>query len=132
MNSKNEVDAFTQHIMGNIDQDVFKTLNIVQLEALRQAISAAAPFKKHPIDLRFTLPMYFSRLYVVFLVGRDKRGHVRKAEQRRREQAKGVSLVMTVWITLLVALPIIFMILYFAKSAMGIDLFPDKHLGDWF
>ena len=48
----NKVDAYTQHTLSNIKPEVFKTLNLVQLEAIRQAISTNAPFRQHPIDIR--------------------------------------------------------------------------------
>lgn len=125
------VDAFTQHIMGHIDPQVFKSLNIVQLEAIRQAVSANAPVKRHPFDFRGTVPLYFFRLYFVLLVGRDKRSDVRNKELARRNSAKTFSVMMTLYLFFCALLPVAFIALYVLKSLMGIDL-TEGHLTDWF
>ncbi|WGO98771.1 hypothetical protein QFX18_01685 [Saccharophagus degradans] len=125
-----KIDAYTQHVMSRIDPDVFKTLNIVQLEAIRTAISANAPFRQHSIDLRGTIPLYFSKLYFVFLIGKDRRSDTRNKENMRIKASKGISFVMFLYTLLAVLTPIILIILYGLKTLAGIDIFPDSHLED--
>jgi len=130
--SKDTNDPFTLHIMGNIDADVFKTLNILQIEAIKQAVAAAKPYKKHPVDLRLTFPLFFVKLYMVLLIGRDRRCATRNKEDARKKKAGAMSVALGIYLTLCAAVPVIFLGLYVVKSLLGIDLMPDKHLSDLF
>ena len=127
-----EVDAYTQHIMTNIPPEVFSTLNIVQIQAIESAISNNAPFRKHPLDLRGQLSLYFIRYYFVILIGRDRRSSSINKEERRRTKAKSVSVMMFIYALICMLAPILFIALYLIKSFLGIDIFPDQHLSDFF
>ena len=132
MNDKSrEVDAYTQHVMGNIPADVFKTLNIVQIHALEKAISTNAPYRKHPVDLRGTVSFFFIRFYFVILLGRDRRDVIRNKEEARKLQAKSISIMTFLYAVICMALPVVFLLLYIVKSWAGIDIFPDHHLSDF-
>ncbi|WP_320821671.1 hypothetical protein [Reinekea sp.] len=126
-----KVDAFTQHTLSNIKPEVFKTLNLVQLEAIRQAISANAPFRQHPIDIRVALPLFFVKFYFVFLIGQDNRSDTRARESLRRTAVKGMMFVLILYGLVALSIPVIFFLLYAFKSLIGIDLFADRHLGDF-
>lgn len=128
---KKEVDAFTQHVMSRIDEDVFKTLNLVQLEAIKEAISANAPFKRHPIDVRFPIPLFFITFYLVLLIGKDRRSSTRSSEQQRVKGLQTMGWLGVVYFSLCAFLPIVLILLYLLKSFLGIDIFEDKHLIDW-
>lgn len=129
---KDSDDPFTMHILGNIDPSVFKTLNLLQLEAIKQAIAASQPYRRHPVDIRMTIPLFFMKLYLVLLMGRDKRSTTRNKEERRKQKATTMSAVFGVYLIICAAFPIIFLALYVVKSFLGIDLFPDQHLSDFF
>jgi hypothetical protein len=128
----NKVDAYTQHTLSNIKPEVFKTLNLVQLEAIRQAISANAPFRQHPIDIRIALPLFFVKFYLVFLVGQDRRSDTRARESLRRTAVRGMTFILILYGLVALSIPLIFLMLYALKSLMGIDIFPDQHLRDFF
>jgi hypothetical protein len=128
----NKVDAYTQHTLSNIKPEVFKTLNLVQLEAIRQAISANAPFRQHPIDIRIALPLFFVKFYLVFLVGQDRRSDTRARESLRRTAVRGMIFILILYGLVALSIPLIFLMLYALKSLMGIDIFPDQHLRDFF
>jgi hypothetical protein len=128
----NKVDAYTQHTLSNIKPEVFKTLNLVQLEAIRQAISTNAPFRQHPIDIRIALPLFFVKFYLVFLVGQDRRSDTRARESLRRTAVRGMIFILVLYGLVALSIPLIFLMLYALKSLMGIDIFPDKHLSDFF
>lgn len=132
MNRSKDVDAFTQHVMSRIDQNVFKTLNLVQLEAIRSAISANAPYKKHPIDIRITIPFFFMKFYLVVLIGKDRRLATRDKEKSRIENTKALSWLVSAYIGASLLIPLLILVLYLVKSALGIDIFPEKHLWDFF
>ena len=48
----------------------------IQREALQQALVANA-WRRHPLDIRLTLPLLVKRLYVVLLVGEERRSRKR-------------------------------------------------------
>lgn len=127
-----DVDAYTQHVMSRIEPDVFKTLNIIQLQAIQTAISTNSPFRQHALDIRGTLPLYFSKLYFVILMGRDRRTATRLKESVRRKTMRGVSLIMFLYIILAAGTPLILILLYGLKVLAGIDVFPDFHLSSLF
>lgn len=123
-------DAYTQHVMSNIPNDVFRTLNVLQLQAIEEAISKNAPNHNHPVDMRGTLSLFFIRFYFVLLIGRDRRSYSRNKEMRRRQKAGSLGWAMMIYIVICAIAPVILLLLYLIKSGLGIDLFPEHHLSD--
>ena len=130
--SKDNNDPFTLHILGNIDPNVFRTLNLLQIEAIKNAVSASIPKQKHPVDIRVQIPLFFMKLYLVLLIGRDRRSETRNKEDARRHKTGKMSVVTGAYLVISACFPILFLILYFIKSALGIDIMPDQHLSDLF
>ncbi len=94
-------------------------------------LSICSP-KNHPIDVRGTIPLFFTKYYFVYLMGRDRREDTQRVEIERRYTANmlGVAIVF-----IIISLPVIifvFVALYLMKSALGIDIFPHQHLSDFF
>ncbi|MCP3670456.1 MAG: hypothetical protein GY814_08475 [Gammaproteobacteria bacterium] len=129
-------DPFTENILANIPLEIRRGFSSDQLTALRTALATAHDRSRHMIDARVSIPLYFARYYIVFLLGRDLRRSTRKILlERRRDssQAAGFTLVFTlIWNILFVLLVAGFVIIYYLKSTMGIDIFPDMHLWDIF
>ena len=78
------MDPFTYHVMERIDPKVRASLTPVQLSAIKEAVSASRPSKKHPIDIRGIIPFFLVRYYFVILSGRDRRLHTKRIEDKRR------------------------------------------------
>ena len=127
---KNNNDPFTLHILGNIDKSVFLTLNVLQIEAIKHAISASTRMKKHPVDCRITLPLFFMRFYFVLLAGRDRRSETRNKEDARRKKTGAMSIFFAIYVSACTCIPLFFAVFYIAKSWLGIDILPDQHLSD--
>ena len=124
-----DVDAFTHHILNNIDSKVINSLSSMQLSAIKEAIRASQPKKKHSIDIRGVMKLFFARYYFVFLMGRDRRITTQEKEFERRSN---VALLGNVSFIIFVLSPFILLTLialYFLKIGMGIDLFPGEHMG---
>lgn len=51
MNTDKHIDAFTYHILNNIDTDVINSLSSSQLTAIKDGIRASQPQKKHAVDI---------------------------------------------------------------------------------
>lgn len=105
-----------------------------QVEAVRAALLAADRGKRHPIDIRLNIPLYFARYYLVLFAGRDKRrGTLLKEAVRKNAQDKRSGSMMILLMGMLIIFGLLLIGLltaYLIKSEMGIDIFPDKHLED--
>lgn len=126
----NHTDAFTHHVYESIDAEVRATFTPRQVHAIETAIRANKPYQKHPFDLRGVLPLFFIRLYFVILVGRDRRQPVRQKEALRRQQAAWGSALMSLYVVLCMLAPVVLMLFYLVKSALGINLIEGFHLSD--
>ena len=90
---------------------------------------ASKPKEKHPIDFRGVINFFFAKYYFVFLMGRDRRITTLNAEVERRDN---VALLGNISFLILVIAPFILLflvILYLLKVFVGIDLFPNEHMG---
>ena len=106
------------------------SLSPVQLSAIREAISASRPSRKHPIDIRGVIPFFLARYYFVILSGRDRRLHTKRIEEKRR-WLTSLTGVLILFIIGVVPLILIFvLLLYLVKSAFGINIMPEMHLKD--
>ncbi|CAA0110148.1 Uncharacterised protein [Zhongshania aliphaticivorans] len=131
MTETREIDAYTKHVMANIDSDIFSTLNLTQIRAIETAIGRNAPFRQHAIDLRGSIRLFFARFYFVILFGRDHRHTVQTTENNRRKEAKSISFVILLFVLGCLLIPAILFSIYVLKSFLGIDLFPEQHLSDF-
>ena len=76
---------------------------------------------RHLVDVRFVVPLYFVRLYCVFLLGRDRRRRVARIMYDRRRRAGRFTAALVLAACAVVLLAILFLVLYVVKSAAGID-----------
>jgi hypothetical protein len=126
------LDPFTHHLLENIDPKVRDSLTPHQLSAIVRAAQTNQPMHRHPVDLRGVIPFFFARYYFVLVMGRDQRSAARRIEKHRWGWA---SLCIWTISLLLVSTPFIILVLvllYFLKSALGIDLIPGRHVTDLF
>ncbi len=111
-------------VVQDVPAAVRTTMSEEQLKAVRSAAD-----KRHAVDVRFTVPLLFTRLYIVFLVGRDTRTSAIEQDRERRANA-GVHLSTAAIATMaVVAVIAAAVILYVVKSRAGINLF-DGHASD--
>jgi hypothetical protein len=125
-------ETFAEFTISRIDPAVRATLTDVQRDAIRQALMADSGDRRHSLDLRFTVPLYFVHYYFLILGGRDRRRSTSFKEGSRLEKTPW-SLRRLVAVSVYVALAgaflyVMFMGLYVLKREMGIDIFPGIHL----
>jgi hypothetical protein len=123
------LDPFTANMVRQIDPKVRDSLTPAQVEAIVDAMANTGG-EDHVIDVRRGIPLFLSRYYFVFLVGRDQRPAVQRTEAAR---GKRVSWVGGLLFALLVASPfllLVFLFVYLLKLLLGVDLFPHFHLYD--
>lgn len=120
-------DPFVASILRAIDQRVLLTFNQEQEQALRQALQTHSR-RRHAVDIRFTVPLYFTRLYFVLLVGKDRRRRSQEVHEERRAATRQVNLVLLLAGILVAFCLVSLLFLYFLKWAFGIDLVDEAHL----
>lgn len=123
--SLKERDSFAKGLKERLPPDLRESFTIEQLDALKIAFGARR-WGKHPVDLRGTLNLLGWRYYYVLLIGRNKREMTRN---ERRLSRLGTALGIFVFLVFsgLVGL----LMVYLAKSALGIDLLPNHSFGVW-
>jgi hypothetical protein len=118
--------------LKRMEPEVLASFTPDQLRAIKSTLKAAIPqAAPKTVDLRIGIDLILFRFYVVLLVGRDRR------RQQRYEIPGPVSrlgnaiaaILLLISINLLISL-FILLFAYLVKSALGIDFFPHKHLGD--
>ncbi len=120
--------AFTDFVLNKICPEVRNSLTEKQLNEIENAIAAGSPSKKHSIDVRGIIPLFFAKFYFIVLLGRDKRTNTRSVEKCRRKEG---DLFASTFFFLFFTLPLtllFFSVLYITKSELGIDIFPNNHL----
>lgn len=118
-------DPFVTGLKERLPDDVRDSFTEKQLQALKIAFGARR-WGRHPVDLRGTVNLWRWRYYFVILLGRNKRELSRVEERLSRV---GTALVFTGF--LLFSLLLGLVVLYVAKSALGINLLPSHSLGLW-
>jgi len=130
MNNHQPMDPFTYHVMERIDPKVRASLTPTQLSAIKEAISASRPLKKHPIDIRGIIPVFFVRYYFVFLSGRDRRSSTRRIEKKRQWLTSLSGALMLFILGVAPLILILVLLLYLIKCTFGINIMPETHLKD--
>ncbi len=71
-------------LLRAIDPAVRVSLTEAQEDAIRAAARRDS-WKRHPVDLRLTLPTPFGRFYLALVAGRERRSTARLATERKRQ-----------------------------------------------
>lgn len=116
-----------QNLLARMPNAVAESFTDKQLIHLKTAIGSRN-WGKHPIDLRGTLTFPFARshIYYVILFGKNRR-----SLSDRERKASAFAFALLVLMLIFGGLVIAFLMLYLAKSFVGIDLFPGFSLGIW-
>jgi hypothetical protein len=127
VNTKIKDEVAIQNLLSRMPNNVANSFTDTQLMHLKLAIGARQ-WGKHKVDFRGTFPVPFvrSKIYYVFLMGRNHR------DLSRKEQvisAFTIALFVTVFITVSILFGIL--VLYLIKSALGINIFKDFSFGIW-
>jgi hypothetical protein len=80
-----------------------------QLRALETACQNVA-WGRHAVDIRLSIPAIFSRFYIVFLMGRERRSAKRRSEEKRRHPLSKVLNTLLVGGLIAVGIYLIFFI----------------------
>lgn len=79
----NPMAARVDDVLSRLPPDVHESLSEEQLAALREAIGAARPWRRHPIDIRIAFPLGGRRAFLTLIGGSDRRGDERTRQDRK-------------------------------------------------
>jgi hypothetical protein len=114
-----------ERFYASLDTEVEASLTLEQKRGIEQALVRATLSSRHSIDFRRSFPFLHRRYFVVFLFGRDLRKISRDSTLGRIFSTLAIS------IALLIGILSVLLMLYMFKSALGIDVFKNFHIGIW-
>ncbi|CAA7621960.1 3-phosphoshikimate 1-carboxyvinyltransferase [Magnetospirillum sp. SS-4] len=130
-----EADPFCKALFESLGPDIRASFTETQINALVSSLTRMNR-QRHSIDLRAQVSLFFQRYYVVLLAGPDRRHKVMKTLARRRRLSfhagTGATLGVAGFMSFSVLTVIGLLAAYLLKSMAGIDIFPDRHLWDFF
>jgi hypothetical protein len=124
--SKSTAELVIERFYASLDQEVETSLTPEQKRGIEQALIHTNLATRHRFDFRHSFPFLHRRYFVVFLFGRDLRKVSRES-----------TLVGRIFTTLIITFAVLFCLLsvmlalYMLKSALGIDVFTNFHVGIW-
>ncbi len=117
-------DEFSKKFFERIPQQLSETFTEEQLSALQDVF--AEKWVSHPVDIRHSFGFWRWRYYFV-VIG----GHERRDLTRRQEHIFHLTELYLLAAYLGSSILLGLVAIYLTKSALGIDLFPNFHLGIW-
>ena len=127
---KSRIKRDAEYYFQNIDGDIRNSLTTKQEWEVKKALNNALgrPSRKI-VDIRFTIPLLFSRFFFVLFIGRDIRHQKRKYDLPGEVRTANIifgSFILACMISFTAVT--ILMLLYLVKCALGINIFPDFSL----
>lgn len=124
-------DPYIESILHKVPEKVARELTPEQWEGFREALRRTRDNPRHVFDVRFILPLYFTRIYCIFILGRDTRERVQHVLIERRRHAWKTLGALTVAACFVAGVAVVLGILYVVKAVAGIDLIPNFSLLKW-
>ncbi|MEG0097794.1 MAG: hypothetical protein RR750_00230 [Citrobacter sp.] len=115
-----------ERFYAQLDEKIAEELTPEQKDGVEKAVLAISLGSRHQVDIRRSFPFFGKRFYLVFLFGRDLRQQHRQESTLSRILLTFLLLFAVLFVTCCVLLT-----LYMIKSALGIDVFQNFHVGIW-
>jgi len=118
--------AAIERFYDALSKQTAEQLTAEQKTEVEKAIIAITLASRHKADLRWSLPFFGKRFYLVFLISRDM------CKRARHESTLFDLLVAFLLLSgFLFLMLCVLLTLYMIKSALGIDVFHNFHVGIW-
>lgn len=125
-----------EFLYSRIPAHVRDSLPLEQRQEVLNAFLTMTTSPNSPFKFEAVFPFFFRRYYLLLLFGRDRRRSTSNAEHVRRERVpmpiRSFMYMALLGIVLASFVITLFMGIYLLKSYLGIDLFPNQHLKDFF
>ena len=122
-------DPFVAEVFYLTPPDILAKMDEDERRKFRNALSKGK--SRHAIDIRLTIPLFFSGVYFVCQVGRDRRAGTGTEYRTRQRSFRNLLSASGLAVACAVAVVVGFVVLYVVKSKSGINLFPNQHLRDF-
>ncbi len=83
VNAFKDLSSFSSRMLANMPADVANSFTQSQLALVQEAYEADDS-RRHPVDIRFSLPLFGERYYLVLLAGRERRSPGRRARDKAK------------------------------------------------
>ena len=121
-------EADFSEVLERVPIEVRRTLSFDQRVAITRALRDSR--RKHTVDARFVIPLFFTQFYVVLQAGKDLRRDTQITLFERRTNASKWSIAMFLGLGGLALLGVALVLAYIGKSRAGVDLLPNAHAKD--
>lgn len=92
-------DVRAEGLLRALDPQVRDGLTEQQESAIRRAARQDS-WGSHPVDLRFSLPLFFGRYYVALIAGGERRSGARRGVERARHPLTGMANLLVLGVIL--------------------------------
>lgn len=75
--------AALERFLKNLPENVASSFNAEQLQAMQNALQATQ-WRRHPVDIRLTVPLLWKKFYVVLVAGPERRSQQRLRSDRSK------------------------------------------------
>jgi hypothetical protein len=124
-----------EFLFSRIPAHIRNLLSTEQRQEILNAFLRMALDRNSPVKFEAVFPFFFRRYYMVLWLGRDRRKSTTATERARRERVplpiRTFFYLALLWLVLTSFGLLAFMGLYWTKSFLGIDIFPNHHLKDF-
>ncbi|MBA8196843.1 hypothetical protein HVZ23_03220 [Citrobacter freundii] len=115
-----------ERFYAQLDEKISQGLTTEQKDGVEKAVLAITLGSRHQVDIRRSFPFFGRRFYLVFLFGRDLRHW-----HRRESTLSNILIALLLLFVVLFVTCCVLLTLYMIKSALGIDVFQNFHVGIW-
>lgn len=121
-----------EYYLSEIRKDVLETLSTEQKNEIKSVLKRSLGLKSDKVvDVNITF-WFIKKMYMTLYLGFDKR-KTQRSSNRKRDYLIGITLKILIYGSAILFIgTILFLSFYMIKSKVGIDVFPDKHLRDFF
>jgi hypothetical protein len=116
-------DPFFEQFFARIPKDVALSFSDAQLDAIKLAFGARTSLS-HPVDIRFSIPLFVRRYYLVLLAGRERRPAERLAWERALRPFWNFASTVFFGLLAVLVLGAFVGAAYILKMTLGIDVVP--------
>lgn len=118
-------DASLNRFLKRFPEEVANSFTGDQLQAMRAALQTTQ-WRRHPVDIRLTLPLLWKKFYVVLVAGPEQRSQQRRTQDRDKNPVW--TLPNLLFIALLMGLGILLSVGIFQLKSISLDFLTETDL----
>ncbi|MBE7381466.1 MAG: hypothetical protein F6J95_008660 [Leptolyngbya sp. SIO1E4] len=118
-------DSALERFLKRLPEEVADSFTVEQLQAMQSALQTTQ-WRRHPVDLRLTIPILWKKFYVVLVAGPERRSN----QRRMLDRAKNPIWTSTnlLFVVGLVSLGIMLSLGLFQLKSLSLNLLPSTEI----